>query len=88
MTSKIQHKLVYKTETDSQTQRTDLWLPMRREMGDGLEVWDEQTRAVVHRMDGQQGPTAQHKGLYSIPCDKPSWKRTGKRICVYIYTYS
>ena len=27
------NELIYKTETDSQTQRTDLWLPRRR--GDG-----------------------------------------------------
>ena len=29
----------YKTEADSQTQRTDLWLP-RGKGGDGLGVWD------------------------------------------------
>ena len=29
---------IYKTETDSQTKRTDLWLPMGREW-DGLGVW-------------------------------------------------
>ena len=32
---------IYKTETDSQTQRTDLWLPKRRERGrGGLGLWD------------------------------------------------
>ena len=32
---------IYKTETDSQTQRTDLWLPKRREWGrGGLGLWD------------------------------------------------
>ena len=36
---------------------------------EGLEVWDEQTET-----DGQ-GPTAQRRELYSISCDKPSWKR-------------
>ena len=27
------NELIYKTETDSQTQRTDLWFPRRREWG-------------------------------------------------------
>jgi len=31
----------YKTETDPQTQRTDMWLPrgMERKKRDGLRVW-------------------------------------------------
>ena len=35
------NKPIYKTETDSQTQRTDLWLPRRCEKRkwDGLEIW-------------------------------------------------
>ena len=33
-------------------------------------------------MDKQQGPTVQHREIYSIPCDKPWWKRTWKRIYV------
>ena len=27
--------LIYETETDSQTQRTDMWLPRGRELGEG-----------------------------------------------------
>ena len=35
------NELTYKRETDSQTQRTDLWLPRGRGWGrDGLGVWD------------------------------------------------
>ena len=33
------NELIYKTETDSQTQRTDLWLPRGRERGGGME-WE------------------------------------------------
>ena len=34
------HEPIYKTETDSQTWRTDSWLPRGRgEGGDGLGVW-------------------------------------------------
>ena len=30
----------------------------------------------------QQGPTVEHRELYSISCDKPSWKR------IYIHTHT
>ena len=61
---------IHKAKIDSQTQRTDFWLPRGRGgEREGLEVWDEQTET-----DGQ-GPTAQRRELYSISCDKPSWKR-------------
>ena len=29
------NELIYETETDSQTERTDLWLPGGRELGEG-----------------------------------------------------
>ena len=70
------NELIYKTETDSQTQRTDLGLPgvggWRR---DGLGVWDQQMQTIICRMDKQQGPTVQQRELYSISCNKPQWKK-------------
>ena len=36
---------------------------------DGLGVWDQQAQTIVYRMD-KQGPTGQHRELYSISCDK------------------
>ena len=62
------NELIY--ETDSQAQRTDLWLPMGREAGgmDGLGVQDQQMQTIIYRMDKQQGPTA---GNYILYCDKP-----------------
>ena len=63
---------IYETETDSQTQRTDLWLPRGREGGEGwMGGWDQQMQTIMYRMDKQQGPTVQHRELYSISCDKP-----------------
>ena len=35
MESKIQHELIYETEIDSHTERTDLWLPRRRGIEEG-----------------------------------------------------
>ena len=48
---------VYKTVTDSQTQRTKLWSPGQREVGrDGLGVWGWQMQTIMFRMDKQQYP--------------------------------
>ena len=39
--TKITNELVYKTESDSQTQRTNLWLPEEKSWErDEQEVWD------------------------------------------------
>ena len=38
---------------------------------DDLEVWDQQMQTIMYRMDKQQGPTVEHRELYSISCDKP-----------------
>ena len=66
------NELIYEAETDSQTQRTDLWLLSSREYRRmGLGVGDQQMQTSIHRMGKQQGPTVQHWGLYSIACDKP-----------------
>ena len=37
---------------------------------EGLGVWGQQMQTTVYSMDKQEGPTAQHRELYSIPCDK------------------
>ena len=42
---------------------------------DGFGVWGQQMQTTIQRMDKQQGPTEQHRELYSISCDKPEWKR-------------
>ena len=63
---------IYETETESRTQRIDWWLPRGREWERvGLGVWDQQMQTGIYRMDKQQGPTVQHRELYSISCDKP-----------------
>ena len=38
----------------------------------GVGVWDQQMQTGIYRMDKQQqGPTVQHRELYSVSCDKP-----------------
>ena len=55
-------ELIYKTETDSQPQRMNLWFPGGR-MGarDGQRLWDRHVHIVVFKMNNQQGPTVQHE---------------------------
>ena len=36
----------------------------------GLGVWDQQMETGIYRMDKQQGPTVQHRELYSVSCYK------------------
>ena len=51
-------ELICLTETGSQTQRKDLWLPRRMVVGRaGLGVWDWQIQDIKYRMNKQQGPT-------------------------------
>ena len=54
---------------NSQTHRTDLWVPRG-----WLRVWDSQEQTVIRRLD-KQGLTVQDRDLYSVPRDKPKWKR-------------
>ena len=45
---------IYNTETDSQAQRADLWLPRgRRKEWDGLRVWGLLMQTIPFRMDKQ-----------------------------------
>ena len=38
---------------------------------DGVGGWGQQLQTSTYRMDKQQGPTVEHRELYSISCDKP-----------------
>ena len=66
------NELTYETDTDSQTQRTDMWLPRGRAVGEGwigrLGLADVN---YYVQEDKQQGPTVYPEELYSISCDKP-----------------
>ena len=64
------NKLIYKTKTDSQTQKTNLWLPKGKGGGDKLGVWDQQIQTTIYKIDKQQGPTVYHWELYSISFNK------------------
>ena len=35
---------------------------------DKLKVWDQQIHTTTYIVDKQQGPTVNHRELYSLPC--------------------
>ena len=55
---------------------------------DGVGDWGQQMYAFIYRIDKKQGPTVQHRELYSIYYDKPYWKRICKKKNIYIYKES
>ena len=43
---------------------------------------------MQEKVDKQQGPTVQHRELYSISYDSQNGKQYGKEcVCMYIYIY-
>ena len=62
---------MYETETDSQTQRTYLWLPREGVWLGWIGRLVLVNKTIMYRMDKQKGPTVQHRELYSISCDNP-----------------
>ena len=76
-------KSIYKAETDSQTQKTDLWLPSGRQW-DGQGVQGQQMQSTTFRMVKQctaQGNISNFLGQTMIE----DFMR--KIMCVYIYLY-
>ena len=74
------NELIYETQK-TQTQRTSWWLP-RGWRRDGLGGWDQQMQTIIYRINKQEGPTVQHRELYSII--KYNRNQYGKKICVCI----
>ena len=64
------NELIYKTETDSLTQRTNYGYKRGKAGRDKLGVWDEQIQTTIYKVDKKQGHTLQHRELYSISCNK------------------
>ena len=60
---------IYKTETDSQTQKTNFGY-QRGKGGGQLGLSDQQIQTTIYKIDKQQDPTVQHRELYSISCNK------------------
>ena len=56
------NELTYKTQTDSQRQKTSCSFPKGKRGGGGkLGVWDKQAHITLYKIDKQQGITVQHR---------------------------
>jgi len=76
--SKDTNELIYKIETDSQTQRMNVWLPGGRMEGrNSWGVWDGQVYTATFKTDNQQGATVQHSEL----CSVLRGSLDGRRVC-------
>ena len=54
---------------------------------DSQGVWDGHVYTAIFKMDNQQGPTVQHRELFSILCNNLNGKRFEKEQ-IYIYMYN
>ena len=78
------NELIYKTETESQTERIDLQLPKVGRKRKDWEFGGEQMQPSMYRMDKQRSPAAQHRELYLSSCNKSELKRIWKRTYIYV----
>ena len=77
------NEFIYKTEIDSQTQKTNLRLLRGSGCGrDKLEVWDQQVQTTIYKIDKQQGPTVQHMRTMFISYNDYNGKEYEK---IYVY---
>ena len=82
------NELICSTKTESQTLKTNLWLP--EETGcrgrDGLGVCHWQVHTAVYEMTGKLGSAVQHREHSSIFCDglcgRRIWKRMDMCTCI------
>ena len=52
---------------------------------DGLGVWEQQMKAIIHRMDKQKGPTVYSTGNYILdPVINHNGKNIFKKECIYV----
>ena len=74
----------------SQNWPTDIEKKLMVTKGEGsrdkLGDWDWNILTSIYKTDNQQGPTVEHRELYSISCNNLSWKRIWQRIYIYTYT--
>ena len=58
----------YKSVSETEAQRMNLWLPGGEELGKKQGVWDGRAHTAMFKIDNQQGPTIQHRELHSMLC--------------------
>ena len=66
---KTETKNQFKTERDSQTQKTNSWLPKEKGWGGINQEFEINTFMLLDKQQGQQGPTVWFTGSQSIRQD-------------------
>ena len=70
------NEFLYKTETVLLLSKTNLWLPKQKNQEIGKPgAWDYHTHTTMYKINNHQGPTVQHRELYSIVSDNLIWKK-------------
>ena len=54
---------------------------------DKLGVWDYHTHRAIYKRDKQQGPTVQHRELYSVSSNNLKWNGVQKSIHTHTHTH-
>ena len=73
------NELIYKTEADSQTQKTDLWLSKGKGGKRGInQEFGISRYKPLYKIGKQQGPIVQHRELYQYPVVNHSVKEFEK----------
>ena len=81
------NELIYKTEIESQPERTNLWLPGARREERNWEV-ETDTYTLSYTKQVTNKDLIHSTGSYrQYPVINHKWKRIGKRIDTYIYMY-
>ena len=79
------NELICRTETGSQTLKTNLWLPKRTGGWERDELgFCDLAHSVMYGMTGHWGPAVQHREPYPVFCGGLCGKIIGKRMDVYI----
>ena len=63
------NELIYKTEMDSQTKKTNFMVIKGERKGGMHRSWDQDTHTTLCKTDKQQGPTVQHRERHSVFCN-------------------
>ena len=55
---------------------------------EGLGVWDQHMQTIIHRMDKQQGRTAEERDYTQYPVINHNGKEYKKNVCVCVCLYA
>ena len=79
------NELIYKTETDSQTQKTNLWLPKGK--GEGrvrLEAWEQQIQTTIYKINNKDLLYSTGNYIQYLAINRNGKESEKEYICIYV----